>query len=235
MGVLTLVVGLVLGLGSTVFAQDAELIGELAKNAKTYRGYVGRVTSLEDGVLTLERRSGWTVNINLTEETTYGIPVVGEVTAQEFKTYVADAIATEETIKAVAHAERQEDGTSIANAVKIIPKLVAGEVTSASDTELILETMDGQLAIALTEDTRYGIPEQEQVTAEELMAYFEDTTDNDLMVKVAVCANGEDGTVEALGVKVVSANGAQRQWMRLTQRVSNHRLNRIVNRMGQTE
>jgi hypothetical protein len=228
-------VGLVLGLTTTVFAQDGELIGELADGAKPYRGYAGRVTSLEDGVLTLERRGGWTVDINLTEDTTYGIPGTGEVTAEEFETYVTDALAAEETVRAVAKADRDEDGIITAEVVKIIPKLVVSEVTSVAELELILETADGDMAITLTEDTRYGIPGQGQVTAAEFMDYFDEATANDKVVKVAVRVNEEDGTVTALGVKVMRANGAQKRMMRGMQRLRNRRLNGIMNRMGQTE
>ena len=231
-GVLALAVGATLGLGTTVFAQDAELIGELADGAKPYRGYAGKVVSFDEGVVTLERGGGWAVDITLTEETTYSINR-NEVTAEEFETYVADAIAAEETIRAVARAEGQGDGTIIADAIKIIPKLVAGEVTSVSEVELILETADGQMAIALTEETRYGIPGQGKVTAAEFMAYFEEATDGGNVVKVAVRANEEDGMVTALGVKVVRANGAQRRMMRMMQGMRNRRLNRIMNRMGQ--
>jgi len=233
--VLALAVGATFGLGTTVFAQDSELIGELADGAKPYRGYAGKVVSLEDGVVMLERGGGWTVKITLAEETTYGIPSVGEVTANEFATYVADALDAEETIRVVARAERQEDGTIISDAIKIIPKLVAGEVGSVSEMELILETADGETAIALTEDTRYGIPGQGEVTAAEFMGYFNEANANGNVVKVAVRANDEDGTVTAIGVKVMRANGNQRRMMRMMQRVRNRRLNGIMNRMGQSE
>ncbi|MFC1906105.1 hypothetical protein ACFLWJ_01305 [Chloroflexota bacterium] len=232
--VLALAVGVTLGLAGTVFAQDAELIGDLADGAKPYRGYAGKVVSLEEGVVTLERGGGWMVQITLAEETTYSI-IRQEATAEEFETYVADALATDETVRVVARAERQEDGTIIADAIKIIPKLVAGEVTSVSDTELILETADGQMAIALTEETRYGIPGQGQVTAAEFAAYFNGATANGNVIKVAVRANDEDGTVTALGVKVMRANGAQKRMMRVMQRLRNGRLNGIMNRMGQAE
>jgi hypothetical protein len=233
--VLALAVGAIFGLGTSVFAQDAELIGELADGTKPYRGYAGKVVSLEKDVVILERHGGWTVEITLTEETTYGIPNVGEVTVEEFETYVADALAVEETIRAVARAERLEDGTIIADAIKIIPKLVVGEVGSVSEVELILETADGEMAITLTEDTRYGIPGQGEVTAVEFMDYFNEANANDNVVKVAVRANDEDGTVTALGVKVMRANGTQKRMMRMMQRVRNRRLNGIMNRMGQTE
>jgi hypothetical protein len=233
-GVLALVAGLTLGLGGTVFAQDAELIGELADGAKPYRGYAGRVVSLEEDVLTLERGGGWTVQITLAEETMYGIKRE-EATAEEFETYVADALAASETVRAVARAERQDDGTIVADAVKIVPKLVAGEVTSVSDIDLILETKDGELAIALAEDTRYGIPGQGQVTAEEFAAYFTGEQAEGNVVKVAVRANEEEGTVTALGVKVMRANGAKKGMMRGMQRLRNRRLNGIMNRMGQAE
>lgn len=232
--VLALAVGATFGLGTTVFAQDAEIIGELADGAKPYRGYAGKIVSLDENVVTLERGGGWTVQITLTEETTYSI-TCNEATAEEFETYVADALAAEETIRAVAKAERQEDGTIIAEAIKIIPKLVAGEVTSVSEVELILETADGEMAIALTEETRYGIPGQGQVTAEEFAAYFTDAQAEGNVVKVAVRANEEDGEVTALGVKVMRANGAQKKMMRMVQRVRNRRLNGIMNRMGQAE
>lgn len=233
-GVLALVAGLTLGLAGTVFAQDAELIGELADGAKPYRGYAGRVVSLEEGVMTLERGGGWTVDVTLTEETTYGIKCE-EATAEEFNTYVAEALAADETVRAVARAERQEDGTIVADAVKIIPRLVAGEVTSVSDVELILETADGQTAIALTEDTRYGIPGQGQVTAAEFAAYFTGEQAEGNVVKVAVRANEEDGTVTALGVKVMRANGAKKGMMRGMQRLRNRNVNRIMDCMGQAE
>ena len=158
-----------------------------------------------------------------------------EATVEEFETYVADALDAGQTVRAVARAERQEDGTIVADAVKIIPKLVAGEVTSASDVELILETADGQTAIALTEETRYGIPGQGQVTAEEFAAYFTDAQAEGNVVKVAVRANEEEGTVTALGVKVMRANGAKKRMMRGMQRLRNRRLNGIMNRMGQAE
>ncbi|MFC1978836.1 hypothetical protein ACFLVP_02500 [Chloroflexota bacterium] len=233
-GVLALAVGLTFGLAGTVFAQDAELIGELADGAKPYRGYAGKVVSLEDGVVALERGGGWTVEITMTEETTYSISR-DEATVEEFVTYVSDALASEETIRTVARAERQEDGTIIASAIKIIPKLVAGEVGSVSEVELILETADGQMAITLTEETRYGIPGQGEVTAAEFVAYFEEADSNGNVVKVAVRANEEDGTVTALGVKVMRANGSQRRMMRMIQRVRNRRLNAVMNRMGQAE
>ena len=233
-GVLALAVGATFGLGTTVFAQDSELLGELADGAKPYRGYAGKVVSLQDGVVTLERGGGWQVEITLTEETTYSIKSE-EATAEEFGTYVADALGADETVRAVAKAERQEDGTIIAEAIKIIPKLVAGEVGSVSEVELILETADGEMAIALTENTRYGIPGQGEVTAAEFMAYFEEADANGNVVKVAVRANEEDGTVTALGVRVMRANGTQKRMMRMMQRVRNRRLNGIMNRMGQTE
>jgi len=233
-GVLALAVGATLGLAGTVFAQDAELIGELADGAKPYRGYAGKVVSLQDSVLTLERRGGWTVQITLTEETIYSIKR-DEATAEEFEAYVADALGADETVRMVARAKRQEDGTIIADAIKIIPKLVAGEVGSVSEMELILETADGEMAIALTSETRYGIPGQGEVTAAEFMAYFTDAQAEGNVVKVAVRVNEEDGTVTALGVRVMSANGAQKRWMRGMQRLRNRRLNGIVNRMGQTE
>jgi len=232
--VLALVVGATFGLGTTVFAQDAELIGELADGTKPYRGYAGKVVSLDEGVVTLERGGGWQVEISLTEETTYSIKRE-EATAEQFETYVADALAAEEIVRAVAKAERQEDGTIIAEAIKIIHKLVGGEVTSVSEVELILETRDGEMAIALTSETRYGIPGQGEVTAAEFMDYFTEENANGNVVKVAVRANEEDGEVTALGVKVMRANGAQRRVMRMTQRVRNRRLNRIMDRMGQDE
>ena len=231
---LALTAGLVLGLSGTVFAQDAELIGELADGAKPYRGYAGKVVSLEDGAVILERGGGWQVEIKLTEETSYSINRE-EATVVEFGAYVADALAADEIVRVVTRAERQEDGTIVADAIKIIPKLVIGEVDSVAELELILETADGETAIALTEETRYGIPGQGQVTAEEFMAYFEEANANGNIVKVAVRANKEKDTVTALGVKVMRANGTQRRMMRMMQRVRNRRLNGIMNRMGQTE
>jgi len=232
--VLALAVGATFGLGTTVFAQDAELIGELADGAKPYRGYAGKVVSLDEGVVTLERGGGWQVQILLPEETTYTINRE-EATAEEFGTYVEDALDAEETVRAVARAERQDDGTIIAEAIKIILKLVGGEVTSVSEEELILETRDGDMAIALTSETRYGIPGQGQVTDEEFADYFTDAQAEGNVVKVAVRANEEEGTVTALGVKVMRSNGNQRRMMRMMQRVRNRRLNGIMNRMGQSE
>jgi|GEM_PF-3235957 hypothetical protein len=233
-----LTVGLVLGLTTTVFAQEGELIGELAKNAKPYRGYAGKITSLEDAVLTLERRGkegGWTVDIDLTEETKYRLPGAGEVTAQEFETYVTDALAAERTIRAVTKAGKAEDGTITAEAARIIPKLVAGKVTSVADAELILETKDSAVAIALTEETRYGIPGQGQVTATEFTEYFDEATADDKVVKTAVRVNEEDGTVTALGIKVLRANGPKKKVMRFIQRLRNRRVNRIVDGMGEAK
>jgi hypothetical protein len=231
--VVALVVGATLGLAGTVFAQDAELIGELANGARPYRGYAGKIVSLEEGVVTLERRGGWQVEVTLTEETTYMIKC-DEATAEQFETYVTSALAGDETVRAVAKAERQEDDTIVADSIKIIPKLVAGEVSSVSDVELILETEDGQMAITLTEDTRYGIPGQGEVTAEQFMEHFNAAEGEGNVVKVAVRVNEDDGTVTALGVRVMRANGAQRRMMRAWQGLRNRRLNGIINRMGQT-
>jgi len=230
--VLALAVGATLGLAGTVFAQDAELVGELAEGAGPYRGYAGKIVSLEEGVVTLERRGGWQVEVTLTEETTYMIKR-DEATAEEFGIYVADALAADETVRAVARAERQEDDTIVADAIRIVPRLVAGEVSSVSDVELILETKDGQMAITLTGGTKYGIPGQGEVTAWRFMEYFNAAQGEGNVVKVAVRVNEDDGTVTALGVRVMRANAAQRSMLRAWQRLRNRRLNGIINRMGQ--
>ena len=233
-GALLLVAGLTVGLSATVFAQDNELVGELANNCKPYRGYAGKIMSLEDSIVTLERGGGWTVQITLADETKYYI-IREEATAEEFAAYVTEYLGAGETVRAVARANRQDDGTIIADAIRIIPMLVAGEVTSVTESEIILETGDGQLALALTADTRYGIPGQGQVTAEQFMAYFNEANENGNVVKVVVRANKDNGTVTALGIRVIRANDAQKRMMQAMQRLRNRHLNRIMNCSGQGE
>ncbi|MBT3363936.1 MAG: hypothetical protein HN929_07270 [Chloroflexi bacterium] len=230
---------LVLGLTGTVFADDTDPVNrpaaEKADGAKRYRGYAGQIASLADGVLTLEKRGGWTVDVNLTDETKYGLPGVGEITADEFATYVADGLAAEETIKAVVRADRAEDGTITAKGVRVMPKLVVGAVTSVEELELIIETRDGETAIVLNDETKYRIPGQGQVTAEEFTAYYDEAIVNEQAVKVAVRATEDEGVLTAKAVKVIKGKRGQKRALKIIERQRNRRANRAVDEVVQPE
>lgn len=114
--------GLDPGLGGSVFAQQgAEQIGDLPPNEGPYVCMIGKILSLEDGVLTLETRRG-EVSLILTEDTKYGIPGRGEVTAEEFEAYVGEALANDEVVRAGVRAVEQDDGTLVALGIRVMPR-----------------------------------------------------------------------------------------------------------------
>ena len=234
-GILALAGGLVIGLGGSVFAQDgAEQIGDPAPEenpcmSMNCRGIIGTVISLEDGVLTLETRRG-EVSVFLAEDTKYGIPVIGEVTAEEFAAYVDDALVNDDVVEVGVRAVKEDDDTLIALRVLILPIRVIGEVISLEDGLLTVETRDGEASVTLADDAMYGIPGTGQVTAEEFAAYIEEALADGKVVKVAVRATeADDDSLVALGARVINRQRIRR--MRMSPRMRLRHM--LMIRLGQ--